>query len=132
MSSMRTTSGWMPTAANHAGCASHPRAASAARTASGVCAASAVTFIMGAGSWGWGVLGCPQGVDDVQARGPDRREEAADDAHHQREHEGAPDDAGRQRESEPDLREAPEVERRDAGEGEQRGEPDSRSAAGDG
>src|SRR2546427_594914 len=54
MSSMRTTNGWMPIAANQAGCASHPRAASAARTASGVCAASAVTFTVGrAPGSGW-------------------------------------------------------------------------------
>src|SRR5881396_2527081 len=72
MSSMRATNGWMPTAANQAGCVSHPRAASAARTASGVCAASAVIFMER----------LPQGLYDAQTGRPPRWEETSDHSHH--------------------------------------------------
>src|SRR6266566_1727562 len=72
IASMRTTKGWMPTAANQAGCGSHPRAASAARTASGVCAASAVIFMER----------LPQGLYDAQTGCPPRWEETSDHPHH--------------------------------------------------
>ena len=61
----------------------------------------------------------PQCVDDVQARGPHGGEEAADHAHHKGEEHGGGDHPGGEREPEPDLREAPEVQGRDPGKGEQ-------------
>ena len=61
----------------------------------------------------------PECVDDVQARGPHRRQESADHAHHQGEEHGGGDHPGGQREPKPDLREAPEVEGRDPSKGEQ-------------
>src|SRR5881296_1148357 len=77
MSSISTTSGSMPVAANQAGWDSQPRAASTARTASGVCAASAVTFMRR----------LPQRLHDAQPGRPPRGEEAADQSHHDGEEE---------------------------------------------
>src|SRR5262245_47633074 len=105
IASMRTTSGWIPVAANQAGCISQPRAASAARTASGVCAASAVIFI-GVWSRESGFRELTQGLNDLQPRRTEGWEEATDDAHQHCEYNAGEQERGGDAEAERDFAEA--------------------------